>query len=81
MDARDRTAGGRTWVWWRRSVSRRGLAGDEGTSHGEALGAWGIARARSVRSAELDHGRKTGTGAPEDAYSGGKVPRRRNYLR
>jgi hypothetical protein len=81
MDARDPTAGGRTRVRWRRLVSRRGLAGDEGTGHGEALGAWGIARARSGQSGELDHGRKTGMGAPEDADHGGKVPRRRNLLR
>jgi hypothetical protein len=78
MYARDPTAGGRTRVRWRRSVLRRGLAEDEGTSHGEALGAWGIARARSGRSGELDHGRKTSMGALEDAECGGKIPWRHN---
>jgi hypothetical protein len=41
-------AGGRTRARWHRSIPRRSLTGDEGTGHGGALGAWGIARARSV---------------------------------
>jgi hypothetical protein len=49
-------------VRWHRSVSRRGLAGDEGTGYCEALEARGKTRACSGRSGELDHGRKTGAG-------------------
>jgi hypothetical protein len=50
-------------VRWRRSVSRRGLAGDEGDNHGGALGAWGIARARLGQHGELDRGYHAGAGA------------------
>jgi hypothetical protein len=42
--------------------SRRGLSGDEGDGHGEALGVWGIARARSGRFGEPSHGCKTDMG-------------------
>jgi hypothetical protein len=67
MDARDPTADGRTRVQWRRSVSRRGFTRTEGDGHSEALGVWGIARARSGRSEEPDRGHHTGAGAPESA--------------
>jgi hypothetical protein len=40
----------------------KGSPKTRGTGHGEALGAWGIARALLGRSGELDHGHKTGTG-------------------
>jgi hypothetical protein len=64
-----RLAAGRGWRW-RRSVSRRGLAGDEGDDHGEALGVWGIARARSGRSDEPDRGHHAGAGALESTGQG-----------
>jgi hypothetical protein len=67
-DGRPRSNGwGRTQARWRRSVLRRELAGDEGTGHGGALEAWGLARARSGRSGGLGHGHHTGAGAPEGA--------------
>jgi hypothetical protein len=70
-------AGGRSWVRWRRSTSRRGLAGDEGDDHGGALGAWGKTRARSGRHGELGHGHNAGMGAPEGAEHGRVTQRRR----
>jgi hypothetical protein len=77
MDARDPTVGDRSWVWWCRSTSRRGLARDEGDSHGGALGAWGKTRARSGRHGELDRGHHAGAGAPKGAEHGGVDQRRR----
>jgi hypothetical protein len=71
-DERPRSSGqGRTWARWRRSVPRRGLAGDEEASHGGAPGAWGLAWARSGRSGELGHGLHAGAGAPDSADHGG----------
>jgi hypothetical protein len=64
-----RLATGRGWRW-RRSVSRRGLAGDEGDDHGEALRVLGIARARSGRSDDPDRGHHAGAGALESAGHG-----------
>jgi hypothetical protein len=61
----------RSWVRWRRSASRRGLAGDEGDGHSGALGAWGKTRARSGRHGKLDCGHHTGAGAPEGAEHDG----------
>jgi hypothetical protein len=41
-----------------------------GDGHDGALGVWGIARARSGRSGEPSHGRKTDMGATEGAEHG-----------
>jgi hypothetical protein len=81
MDARDPTAGDRSWVRWRRSTSRRGLAGDEGDSHGGALGAWGKTQACSGRHGELDHGHHAGSGEPEGAEHGGADQLQRAIVR
>jgi hypothetical protein len=77
MDARDPTAGDRSWVRWHRSTSQRGLAGDEGDGHGGALGAWGKTQARSGRHGELDSGHLAGAGALKGAEHGGADQRRR----
>jgi hypothetical protein len=42
----------------------------QGGSHDEALGVWGIARARSGRSDDPDRGHHAGAGAPESARHG-----------
>jgi hypothetical protein len=42
--------------------------------HGEALGAKGKGQARSGQPGEHDRGRRTGTGASENADRGGKSP-------
>jgi hypothetical protein len=52
---------------WRRSVPRRGLAGDEGTGHSGAPEALEIARVRSGRFGGLNRGHHTGAKAPEGA--------------
>jgi hypothetical protein len=46
---------------------RQDLAGDEGNSHGTALGTWGRTQARSGRHGEHDRGHNAGAGAPEGA--------------
>jgi hypothetical protein len=57
-------------VRWRRSVTRRELAGDEETGHGGAPKAWGLAWAQSGQSGGLGHGPHAGAGAPEGADHG-----------
>jgi hypothetical protein len=65
-DGRPRSNGqGWAWARWRRSVPRRGLAGDKEAGHGGAPEAWGLAWARSGRSGGLSHGLHASVGAPE----------------
>jgi hypothetical protein len=59
-----------------RSTSRRDLAGDEGNSHGRALGTWGKTRAHSEQHGEHDRGHNASAEAPEGAERDGMVPRR-----